>query len=71
MAASTAHTDLCRAIWRKSTWSSPEGQNCVEIAANLRGMVAIRDSKHPSRAGPHPHSPPMTRLRPCREGRLA
>jgi hypothetical protein len=42
--------DLSRAIWRKSTRSSSSGQNCVEIAANLPGIVAIRDSKNPDAA---------------------
>src|SRR5260370_7695399 len=39
--------DLSRAEWRKSTRSSSEGQNCVEIATNLPGIVAVRDSKDP------------------------
>lgn len=41
------HQDLSRAAWRKSTYSSQDG-NCVEIAINLRGIVAIRDSKNPN-----------------------
>jgi hypothetical protein len=47
MAASAAPIDLSGAVWRKSTRSSPEGQNCVEVAMNLPGIVAVRDSKHP------------------------
>ena len=47
MAASAAPIDLSGAVWRKSTRSSPEGQNCVEVALNLPGFVAVRDSKHP------------------------
>lgn len=43
----TQHPDLSRAEWRKSTRSSSEGQNCVEIATNLPGIVAVRDSKDP------------------------
>jgi hypothetical protein len=43
------HQDLSRAAWRKSTYSGQDG-NCVEIAANLPGIIAIRDSKNP--AGP-------------------
>jgi hypothetical protein len=39
--------DLTRAVWRKSSYSSGNGGNCVEIAANLQGVVAVRDSKHP------------------------
>jgi hypothetical protein len=45
----TDMTDLTGAIWRKSTRSNSAGE-CVEIAANLPGLVAIRDSKDP--AGP-------------------
>jgi hypothetical protein len=41
------HPDLSHAIWRKSSYSSSTGQNCVEVATNLPGMVAIRDSKNP------------------------
>jgi hypothetical protein len=40
------HPDLSRAVWRKSTYSSQNG-NCVEVARDLPGLVAIRDSKHP------------------------
>ena len=36
--------DLSRAEWRKSSYSSQDG-NCVEVARNLPGLVAIRDSK--------------------------
>jgi hypothetical protein len=50
MAPSTGPIDLSGAAWRKSTRSSAEGQNCVEVAAGLPGIVAVRDSKHP--AGP-------------------
>jgi len=41
------HPGLSGAVWRKSTRSSSTGQNCVEVAANLPGSVAVRDSKHP------------------------
>ncbi len=32
--------------WKKSSYSSAQG-NCVEVAANLDGIVAVRDSKDP------------------------
>jgi len=38
--------DLARALWRKSTRSNGQGA-CVEVAGNLPGIVAIRDSKDP------------------------
>ncbi len=41
------HPDLSHALWRKSSYSSSTGQNCVEVATNLLGIVAIRDSKDP------------------------
>lgn len=33
--------------WRKSSYSGNGGGNCVEVASNLPGMVAVRDSKNP------------------------
>ncbi|MFI7021791.1 DUF397 domain-containing protein [Micromonospora sp. NPDC049900] len=41
-------TDLAGAVWRKSTRSGGSGGNCVEVADNLPGVVAVRDSKDPS-----------------------
>jgi hypothetical protein len=38
--------DLRRAQWRISTYSA-NGSTCVEVARNLPGMVAVRDSKDP------------------------
>lgn len=38
--------DLTSAIWRKSSYST-NGGNCVEVARNLPGVVAVRDSKDP------------------------
>lgn len=39
-------TDLSGAAWRKASASSYNG-GCVEVAANLPGVVALRDSKRP------------------------
>ena len=39
--------DLTGAIWRKSSLSGNDGGNCVEVAINLPGIVAVRDSKDP------------------------
>lgn len=33
------------AVWRKSSLSGGNGGQCVEVATNLPGTVAIRDSK--------------------------
>jgi hypothetical protein len=38
------------AQWRKSTRSGDNGGNCVEVARNLPGVVAVRDAK--DRGGP-------------------
>ncbi|MGW3604972.1 DUF397 domain-containing protein [Micromonospora sp. NPDC005161] len=38
-------TDLTGAIWRKSTRRGGNGGDCVEVADNLPGLVAVRDSK--------------------------
>jgi hypothetical protein len=42
--------DLAKARWRKSSHSNGNGGACVEVAGNLRGVVAVRDSK--DREGP-------------------
>jgi hypothetical protein len=39
--------DLSSAMWRKSTRSGSTG-NCVEVADNLPGVIAVRDSKNPT-----------------------
>ena len=44
--------DLSRAVWRKASASGNAG-NCVEVAVNLPGVVAVRDSKDP-------HGPALT-----------
>jgi hypothetical protein len=37
---------LHRAQWRTSTHSGQNG-SCIQVAANLTGIVAVRDSKNP------------------------
>jgi hypothetical protein len=44
--------DLSAAEWRKSAYSNAQS-NCVEVATNLDGIVAVRDSKDP-------HGPALT-----------
>lgn len=39
--------DLTRADWRKASYSGDNGGACVEVARNLPGVVAVRDSKDP------------------------
>jgi hypothetical protein len=41
--------DLSGARWHKSTRSGGNGGDCVEVAVNLPGIVAVRDTK--DRAG--------------------
>lgn len=40
--------ELTGARWRKSSRSSGNGGACVEVAGNLPGLVAVRDSKDPT-----------------------
>ncbi|RLP92940.1 DUF397 domain-containing protein [Micromonospora sp. BL4] len=42
--------DLTHATWRKASRSNQNGGACVEVADNLPGVVAVRDSK--DRTGP-------------------
>ena len=39
--------------WQKSSYSGNGGGNCVEVARNIPGIVAVRDSKDP-------HGPVLT-----------
>lgn len=48
--------DLSRAIWRKSSRSSGTSNNCVEVASNIRPVIAVRDSKNPA-GGAHVVAP--------------
>jgi len=41
--------DLSYAVWHKSSYSGQDG-NCVEVARNLPGLVAVRDSNEPDGA---------------------
>ena len=34
--------------WQKSSYSGNGGGDCVEVALNLAGVVAVRDSKDPN-----------------------
>ncbi|GAA4187816.1 hypothetical protein GCM10022252_22050 [Streptosporangium oxazolinicum] len=42
--------DLSVAVWRKSSLSGDNGAQCVEVAVNLPGAIAVRDSKDPDGA---------------------
>jgi hypothetical protein len=42
--------DLNGARWRKASLSGNNGGNCVEVAVNVPGIIAVRDSK--DREGP-------------------
>ena len=42
-------TNLSYAEWHKSSYSSQDG-DCVQVARNLPGLVAVRDSKEPDGA---------------------
>ncbi|MEU3165719.1 DUF397 domain-containing protein [Streptosporangium sp. NPDC006930] len=41
-------SDLTGVTWRKSSYSGGSSDNCVEVATNLPGLIAVRDSKDPS-----------------------
>jgi hypothetical protein len=47
----THPADLSRAVWQKSTYSGSNGGQCVEVARNVAGLVAVRDSKDPDGPG--------------------
>ena len=42
--------DLTGAEWHKSSRSGGNGGDCVEVAGNLPGIVAVRDTKDPAGA---------------------
>ena len=39
--------NIDKLTWRKSSYSGSNGGNCAEVADNLPGVVAMRDSKDP------------------------
>jgi hypothetical protein len=41
------NTDLSSVQWRKSSYSSGTGGECVEVADDLPGVIPVRDSKSP------------------------
>ncbi|GAB3280738.1 hypothetical protein GCM10027589_07780 [Actinocorallia lasiicapitis] len=41
--------DLSSVVWRKSSYSGPTGEECVEVAG-LPAVIAVRDSKNPDQA---------------------
>lgn len=43
----TTTPDLSCALWRKSTHSQGNADTCVEVARNVPGVVAVRDSTDP------------------------
>jgi hypothetical protein len=45
--------DQIEPCWRKSSYSGNGGGDCVEVARNLPGVVAVRDSQDP-------HGPVLT-----------
>ena len=38
--------DMTEPRWRKSSYSGNGGGDCVEVASNRPGIVAVRDSKN-------------------------
>ena len=47
-AKAVTRADSSQASWKKSSYSGASGGNCVEVSGDLRGFVAVRDSKNPS-----------------------
>lgn len=39
--------EVSAAKWRKSSYSNPDGGNCVEVADGFPGAIPVRDSKDP------------------------
>ncbi|MEU2827399.1 DUF397 domain-containing protein [Streptomyces lavendulae] len=43
----STRSELGAAAWRKSSYSTGDGGNCVEVADGVTGLVPVRDSKVP------------------------
>ncbi|UZJ30175.1 DUF397 domain-containing protein [Streptomyces endophytica] len=41
--------DLSTVTWRKSSYSNPDGGQCIEVSPDLPPLVPVRDSKDPHR----------------------
>jgi hypothetical protein len=41
--------DLNGVTWRKSSYSNPDGGQCLEVSDALPALVPVRDSKDPGR----------------------
>ncbi|MFD9515739.1 DUF397 domain-containing protein [Streptomyces sp. NPDC059979] len=39
--------DLSTVAWRKSSYSNPDGGQCVEVSDDIATVVPVRDSKAP------------------------
>lgn len=39
--------DLSAVRWRKSSYSNPDGGQCVEVSDDFPAVVPVRDSKNP------------------------
>ncbi len=63
-------SDLSGAVWRKSSRSSEQG-HCVELAQNVPGVGAVRDSKAPGQTSlVFPDGQLCAFLRAVKSGRL-
>lgn len=47
METSRPECDLSATAWRKSTYSGPDGGDCLEVTDIHPGIVPVRDSKNP------------------------
>ncbi|MFG2998779.1 DUF397 domain-containing protein [Streptomyces sp. NPDC048340] len=39
--------DLSAVVWRKSSYSNPDGGQCVEVGDSAVAVILVRDSKIP------------------------